>query len=105
MPDVTPQELGRQYEKELAKRLGLKQTSASGAKWYDQGDLKSQKVLIEVKHTLKPSFPLSEKLFGKLKKQKKIGQIPIVVVKTESEEFLVMEAHWLPEILKMIEST
>ena len=63
IPKYLQQNVKRQGQK-AEKRA--KHTLNSGALWFDKGDLKTSKYLIEVKHTNKRSFRLTDKLLGKL---------------------------------------
>lgn len=57
----------RKRAKELGK--GVKATRASGAVWYEKGDISSDDVLIEHKYTTKKSFSITRRLIEKVRKE------------------------------------
>ena len=63
IPKYLQQNVKRQGQKAEKK---AKRTLNSGALWFDKGDLKTNKYLIEVKHTNKKSFRITDKLLSKL---------------------------------------
>jgi len=63
IPKYLQRNVKRQGQK-AEKRV--KRTLNSGALWFDKGDLKTSKYLIEVKHTNKKGFRITDKLLRKL---------------------------------------
>jgi len=54
----TPQQLGRNFEKELAEEFGLKQVPGSGSVWHSKLDLSGDNVRWSLKFTTKKVCPL-----------------------------------------------
>lgn len=55
----TPQDKGRQFEKELAEEFGLKRVPGSGAVWHSKLDLLGRRARWSLKSTTTPRFPLT----------------------------------------------
>ena len=55
---MTPQEQGRQFEKDLAQEFGLKQVPGSGSVWHSKLDLSGSNVRWSLKFTTKKVCPL-----------------------------------------------
>lgn len=53
---------GLEFEKEMAKELGLKQVVGSGNKWYSRLDLRNEIARWSLKFTSKKSFEVNQKL-------------------------------------------
>lgn len=56
---MTPQEKGREYERELAARLGAKEVPGSGATPFRKLDVEGSSFLVSAKHTDHDSFRLT----------------------------------------------
>ncbi len=56
---MTPQNQGRQFEKDLSEEFGLKQTPASGSVWHDKLDLVGDDTRWSLKYTESGAFPLT----------------------------------------------
>ena len=99
----TPQQLGREYEKTLEKDHKLKAVKGSGSLWYKKGDLVGPGVLVQAKHTIKPSFSLTDEVFTKHCKECRTNQTPVMFIKTKGQEYLLLDASWADEVLELIE--
>lgn len=92
----TPQDQGREFEKELANEFGLNQVPGSGSVWYSKLDLSGHGVRWSLKFTGLTSFPITlidikeafEACFG----LGGDGAIPIWAVRMGQidEDFIVM---------------
>jgi len=56
---MTPQDQGREFEKDLADEFGLQQTPASGSVWHSKLDLVGLGARWSLKFTTKESFPIT----------------------------------------------
>lgn len=59
---LTPQENGRQFEKEFADSLGAKLVKGSGNQWFAKLDVSSAHILWSLKSTSKKSLPFTSAL-------------------------------------------
>lgn len=55
----TPQNQGREFEKELAEEFGLNQVPGSGSVWYSKLDLSGNNVRWSLKFTTRENFPIT----------------------------------------------
>jgi hypothetical protein len=55
----TPQDKGRQFEKELAQEFGLKQVPGSGSTWHSKLDINGNGARWSLKFTEKSWFPIT----------------------------------------------
>lgn len=55
---MTPQDQGRQFEKELAEEFGLSQVPSSGSVWHSKLDLTGNNIRWSLKFTTKKVCPL-----------------------------------------------
>lgn len=86
----TPQEKGRQYERKLAKKLGVKPQPGSGAFPLYKEDIETGTFLIQVKRTGKKQFTLkSDDLKTLVRNAVKIGKIPVMVVNLEGQDWSI----------------
>ncbi len=77
----TPQEMGRLYEKKLAKKLGVKPQPASGALPFYKEDIELGNFLIQVKHTTKKQYTLKAKdLKDLVRNATKVGKEPVMII-------------------------
>ncbi len=56
---MTPQNQGRQFEKDLAEEFGLKQVPGSGSVWHSKLDIKGNDFRWSLKYTEKNQVPIS----------------------------------------------
>jgi len=92
----TPQQRGRNFEKELSEEFGLQQVPGSGSVWHSKLDLSGHGVRWSLKFTANTSFPIKfadiveglEACFG----PGGDGSIPIWAARIEQldEDFIVM---------------
>ena len=77
----TPQEKGRNYEKKLAKKLGVKPQPGSGAFPLYKEDIELDEFLIQVKTTTKKSYSLKDDDLKTLARNAaKVGKTPMMIV-------------------------
>lgn len=55
----TPQQQGRDFEKDLAEEFGIKQVPGSGSVWHSKLDLRGHEARWSLKFTSKDNFPIT----------------------------------------------
>jgi hypothetical protein len=74
-------EHGNKSEKRVAKKLGMKQTPASGALPGAKGDMKNSEYLMEAKSTINSSMQLQKGWLDKIQKEAMaINRVPAVTI-------------------------
>ena len=72
---------GESQEKKLAKKLGMKIQSGSGAPWHCKGDLRGAFILCESKNTNKNSISVKLSWLEKIEHEaNRIGRIPLLII-------------------------
>lgn len=88
----TPQQMGRAFEKELAKKVGGRLQPASGALPFAKEDILEENYLIQAKATTKQSYILKLEDLETLRENAlKIGKIPLLVLKIGGREYSITE--------------
>lgn len=78
-------------EKDDAKLVGGKRVKGSGNRWYNPGDVRSPKYLIEAKQTEKGSYSLSKKKMDKLYEEALFTfKIPLFSIRIQDMDLMVM---------------
>ena len=96
MSKPTPQQLGRDFEKELATEFGLKQVPGSGAVWHSKLDIHGNDARWSLKSTDLVSFPITltdiREAFEACYGPGGDGSIPLFAVRMQQidEDFVVM---------------
>jgi len=74
-----------------AKMVGGKRVRGSGNRWYNPGDVRSEKYLIECKQTDKKSYSLTKERLNKAYNEALFAyKIPLFSVKIQDVEIVVM---------------
>lgn len=81
-PPDTPQVKGRKYETKLAKTLGGRVATNSGAT-FGENDIIADYCEVEAKLTTNESYSLKAKYFREVKKKCSIKKIPLMIVNFE----------------------
>jgi hypothetical protein len=90
-------------EKRVAKKLGARQTIASGQTPIDKADVKSEMLRAECKYTSKQSYILKRADLNLIAGQAGAEQIPVFVLefqKAPSESFYVIPEDWFVQLLE-----
>ena len=84
-------------EKDDAKSIGGKRVRGSGNRWYNPGDVKSDKYLIEAKQTDKKSYSLSKEKLNKLYEEALFSyRTPIFSIRIQDVDVVLMfKEDWL----------
>ena len=69
MPRSFEQKRSLRQEQKTAKEINGRTTPASGSRWHQKGDIRSDKFLIECKTTTKDSYRLTAKTWEKIYKE------------------------------------
>ena len=97
------------HEKKVAKKIGGKQTIASGSTPIEKGDVKSKHLHVECKTTEKKSFSLKCSDLKKIASQSPSGKIPTFVVQFEHEHnndnYYIVDEGWFLQLLQLWEVT
>ena len=96
----------QKQERSVAKEIGGKTVVASGAKWFADSDVRSDKFLVECKTTSKDYFSITTALWEKILKEatKDHGRIPLMVIDLnhdsvhEGKRFVVFSAYAFDEV-------
>ncbi len=90
-------------ERRDAKKFGGRITPRSGGLWGFKGDVKSDKFLIESKHTDKKSFSVTQNLLKKLWEEGLMEQrIPILSVELgDGKEFVCLDKNDFIELITL----
>lgn len=81
---------GENQEKKLAKKLGMKLQSGSGAPWHKKGDIKGEIFLIESKNTEKDSMQIKKSWLDKIEREAhRYGKIPLLIIGFGTEYYTV----------------
>lgn len=92
----TPQDQGRQYERDFAEKLGGKVVVGSGNQWFAKLDVGDRTILWSLKHTGKDFLRVTRKILGEaITEATKIGSkgaIPGVAVDIAGEDFVILRA-------------
>lgn len=102
----TPNEIGREWEKQLAARLGGSVVPGSGNQWHSKLDVGSHSFLWSCKATLAQSFRLTlddvyEAVRAVIGPGGKGGRtIPAIALKIQDEELAVLRLSDLLELLQ-----
>ena len=88
----TVKKRSQKQEKSVAKQFGGKQVIASGALWFADSDVRTDKFLIECKTTEKDYYPLTAKVWEKIEEEaiKDRGRTPLMIIDLEDEDRLVV---------------
>ena len=89
-------------EKRVAKKLGARQTIASGQTPIDKGDVRSENVRVECKYTDKKSYSLKAEDLQKIANASRGNQIPLFYVefRQHGEGYYVVPEGWFIELLE-----
>lgn len=96
----SPQEMGRLFERRLAKRHGLKYHKGSGASWYKKGDASTNSLFFEIKYTEASQFIIKDDLIRKIRKECGPHQDYILYIRTEASELIVLDANLLDHVME-----
>lgn len=95
----TPQEEGREFEKEFAKRLGANLVPGSGNQWWMKLDVKGKSFLWSCKYTSKETFAISRGILHEAVRAV-IGPggvggdvYPGLAVRIVDEDYIIMRAN------------
>ena len=81
----------KEKEKKDAKTIGGRQVRGSGNRWYNPGDSRSDKYLVESKHTKGKSYSLNRGKLQKLYNEALMTyKIPLLMVEIQDTEVVVM---------------
>ena len=87
----TPQDKGRNFEKDLAKKLGVKPQPASGALPHYKEDIETNEFLIQVKTTEKKQYTIkASDLKDLVRHAVKIGKEPMMIIKLDGKTWSLM---------------
>lgn len=82
--------ISKKREASMGKQIGGRAHIASGALWFQKGDLSNDLVIIEDKFTHKDFFSITTTILYKIEKEgKKEGKIPFVTVGFHTQKFSV----------------
>lgn len=93
----TPKEKSKRQEKAIAKKIGGRVTSASGAFLHDKGDVVKKKVVrIEAKRTDKDRLTIRREWLKKIRAEAGIDEIPAMHIEIGDESwFIIREREFL----------
>ena len=79
---LTKKRRSQKQEKSGSKDFNARPTTASGAKWFQKGDVRNSKFLIECKTTANDSYRVTTKVWEKIKEEaiRDSLRIPLLVV-------------------------
>ncbi len=103
----TPQSKGRSYEKDFAKRLGLKTVPGSGNQPFYKLDVEGAKILFSLKHTENKSISLKAADLDEAKDaiygESGIGPdyTPAMSLQMDGEEYAVLR---MDDLVKLLET-
>jgi len=83
-------------EKSDEKVFKGRRTKGSGKTWYSKGDIKTFTFLIECKSTVKGSFTISRKTWGKISREALLSsRIPVLSIRfeKENEEIVILSKN------------
>lgn len=90
----------KQFEKDTAKNFKGKRNRGSGNRWYNPGDVKSEKFLFENKQTEKKSFAVSLKLWDKIYEEALFAfRIPILTLQIQNTKLVVLSEEDFKKLL------
>jgi hypothetical protein len=82
--------LSRTQEKGVAKRLGGQLTVSSGNKWFDKGDVKTDRYLVECKTTGKLSYAIKSSELRKIETEALLeGRNPVLVFDLDGRRYAI----------------
>jgi hypothetical protein len=88
----TGSKLGRYEETKINNILGGRKTIGSGNKWFDKGDIKWEKYLIEAKATAKKSISLKLSWIDKIEQEAfKEGKEPAIVLSISGKKYILFK--------------
>lgn len=89
---LTDKRRSQKQEKSVAKSFGARPTPASGAKWGQKGDVRSEDFLIECKTTKKDYYTITTKVWEKIRIEatKDHGRIPLLVIDLRDQDRYVV---------------
>lgn len=86
----TNKKISQLREKDIGKQIGGRPHIASGALWFQKGDVSNEFLIIEDKFTMKDSYSLSLETINKIDKEaKQENKIPIMSVGFQKHKFSV----------------
>jgi len=91
-------------EREACKYFGLKQTPASGAKWFAKGDATLPDYRIEIKETGSEQLIIKLSWLNKIEKEALVtGKTPLLLIRIKDRWLLVVDAELGFEALNNLE--
>lgn len=95
----TPRGKSKKQEKRLAKEIGGRTTIASGALWWDKGDLSNDRFLIEAKRTDSNKFRLEKRIWEKIRSEAiGCGRIPLLLIEIGNFEVVCTSLNYYREL-------
>ena len=88
--------ISQKQEKSVAKQFGGKTTPASGAKWAQKADVRTNSFLVECKTTSKDYYSLTAKVWEKIEEEaiRDHGRVPLMVIDlNNSDRGVVFKAN------------
>lgn len=90
-PDEKRQDMWRAAEKRTGKAVGGKGTPGSGARWHSKGDVKTKKILFEVKSTDKSSMSVKRHWLDKIEQEAFASRrMPVLVLVFGDKRYYVL---------------
>lgn len=89
---MTSKRRSQKQEKSVAKDMNARVTPASGAKWGQKGDVRSEDFLIECKTTNKDYYSITTKVWEKIRLEatQDHGRIPLLVIDLRDQDRYVV---------------
>jgi hypothetical protein len=86
-PQKTKKQLSYSQEKLIAKRLNGKTTIASGALWFQKGDIKANGILVEAKATSSKALSVKSSVWKKIENEAvRRGLVPAMALQMKDEQ-------------------
>ena len=84
--------ISQKQEKSVAKQFGGKTTPASGAKWAQKADVRTDRFLVECKTTSKDYYSLTAKVWEKIEEEaiRDHGRVPLMVIDLNNSDRVVV---------------
>jgi hypothetical protein len=100
----TPKEKSKRQEKAIAKKIGGRVTSASGAFLHDKGDVVKKRVVrIEAKRTDKDRLTIKREWLKKIRAEAGIEEIPAMNIEIGDENWFIIREREFLELIDWIE--
>jgi hypothetical protein len=81
----------KKKERNDAKDFGGRQTKASGSQWFQPGDVRTSKYLIDSKYTDKMSYTITKKIWDKIYEEALFSyRTPMLSVQIQDLELVIL---------------